>query len=101
MNGMDDFTKKCRLALIAWYMQNNREKVPEYNETYVVWCCKTLQNYKCLVSTSMPDTIYAEFTYNGDSGVTYFDCYDKLTNTAYDNDAMQRFITYYGKMEEA
>lgn len=100
MNGMDDFNKKCRLSLIAWYMQNNREQIPTYEETYVVWCCKALQNYKSLISTSMKDTIYAEFTYNGDSSVTYRDVYEKVSNTAIDEEEMEKYVNYYGEIKE-
>jgi len=82
INGMEDFQRKCRLALCQWYQRNGKE-APSYEQTYVVWCCKTLKNYKCLVSTSLPDTIYAEYTHNGDSGETYGDAYEKLSNYAY------------------
>ena len=63
--GMDDFQQECRRRLIFWYAEQGGD-VPTYEQTFVVWGCKTLQNMKCLVSTSMPDTIYAEYTYNGD-----------------------------------
>ena len=52
------------------------------SDVYVVWSCKTLQNYKCLVSTTVSgDGIYAEYTYNGDKQELYEDVYKKLTNT--------------------
>lgn len=41
---------------------------------------KTLQNYKALLSTTVPDGIYAEYTFNGDKGELYEDVYSKLTN---------------------
>ena len=81
IKGMDDFQTKCREALIEWYKTYGMSRVPAWDETYIVWSCKTLQNYKCLASTSLPDTIYAEFTYNGDKGVIYRDIYTKLSNT--------------------
>lgn len=81
VNGMEDFQMKCREALINWYKERRKIGVPSWAETYIVWSCKTLQNYKCLASTSMPDTIYAEFTYNGDKDETYMDVYGKLSNT--------------------
>lgn len=47
-----------------------------------MWACKTLQNYKCLASTTISgDGIYAEYTYNGDKQELYEDVYGKLTNT--------------------
>ena len=51
------------------------------NDVYVVWSCKTLQNYKCLASTTVSnDGIYAEYTYNGDKQELYEDVYKKLSN---------------------
>ena len=47
----------------------------------MVWACKTLQNYKALLSTTVNgDGIYAEYTYNGDKQELYEDVYGKLTN---------------------
>ena len=47
---------------------------------YVVWYCKTLQNHKALLSTTIPDTRYYEFTYNGDKNELYMDSYIKELN---------------------
>lgn len=49
-------------------------------DVYVVWFCKTLQNWKALVSTNIPDLKYYEVTYNGDKQETYIDVYVKLDN---------------------
>lgn len=48
--------------------------------TYVVWFSKTLQNWKALVSTDVPDGMYYEITYNGDKKETYLDVYKKWEN---------------------
>ena len=45
---------------------------------YVVWSCKTLQNSKALLSTTVPDGMYYELTYNGDKHELYFDAYKKF-----------------------
>lgn len=50
------------------------------DDIYVVWFCKTLQNWKALVSTTLPDGIYYEITYNGNTGETYVDVYKKWEN---------------------
>lgn len=43
-----------------------------------------LQNYKCLVATTvLDDGVYAEYTYNGDKEELYEDVYEKVTNTCY------------------
>lgn len=49
-------------------------------EVYVVWFCKTLQNWKCLLSTTLPDGMYYEVTHNGDKKETYLDAYKKWDN---------------------
>lgn len=53
------------------------------DEVYVVWFCKTLQNWKALVSTSLPDGMYYEVTYNGDKQETYLDAYKKFDNRSF------------------
>ena len=50
------------------------------SDVYVVWFCKTLQNWKALVSTNVPDNMYYEVTYDGDRNVTYLDAYKKWDN---------------------
>lgn len=56
----------------------------DLSQVYVVWSCKTLQNYKALLSTSVSgDGIYVEFTYNGDREELYMDVYRKLQNCKY------------------
>lgn len=45
-----------------------------------VWACKTLQNNKALVSTTVPDGMYYEVTYDGDKQQAYVDVYKKWQN---------------------
>lgn len=88
-NGMEQFTDTCRNALMAFY---NEHIVPAdsdlklgFEDTFIVWSCRTLQNYKCLASTTVPgDGIYAEYTYNGDKEELYEDIYAKISNQAYE-----------------
>jgi hypothetical protein len=49
-------------------------------DVYVVWFAKTLQNWKALVSTTLPDGTYYEVTSNGDKGEIYLDVYKKFDN---------------------
>lgn len=53
--------------------------LPGY-EIYVVWFCKVLGNWKALLSTTLPDGMYYEVTYNGNEREAYVDAYSKTDN---------------------
>ena len=53
-----------------------------YN-VFVVWQCKTLQNNKALLSTTLYDGMYYELTYNGDKKELYLDAYKKFENKCF------------------
>ena len=46
----------------------------------VVWYCNLLGNHKCLISTTVPDGMYYEITYNANTGEIYLDAYKKWKN---------------------
>ena len=54
------------------------------NDVYIVWFCKALQNWKALLSTTLPDGMYYEVTYNGDKKEVYLDAYKKFENQKID-----------------
>lgn len=54
------------------------------DDVYIVWFCKTLQNWKALLSTTLPDGMYYEVTYNGDKKEIYLDAYKKFENQRID-----------------
>jgi len=58
---------------------NKNDPVPEF-EVYTVWKCKTLQNWKYLLSSTLFDGMYYELTYNGDKNEWYLDAYKKFEN---------------------
>lgn len=70
--------------LVAEYYNERVEKtdgkVITADDVYTVWSCKTLQNWKALLSTNVPDGMYYELTYDGDKRVTYLDAYKKWEN---------------------
>lgn len=49
-------------------------------DVYIVWFCKTLQNWKALLTTAVPDNCYYEVTHNGNLDETYLDVYKKADN---------------------
>lgn len=80
VTGMAHFESICKKKLVEWYNNHNETKI-ERDNVFVVWSCKTLQNYKALLSTTVSgDGIYAEYTFNGDKQELYEDVYKKLTN---------------------
>lgn len=50
------------------------------DDVFVVWYCKTLQNHKALLSTTVSDGMYYEVTFNGDKSEAYLDAYKKWEN---------------------
>lgn len=70
------------IILVERYVIEHLDKSdPEAEfETYIVWKCKALQNWKYLISTSLPDGMYYEMTYNGDKKEWYLDAYKKFEN---------------------
>lgn len=80
ITGMAHFESVCKNKLVEWYNHNSKEQITLEN-VFVVWACKTLQNYKALLSTTISgDGIYAEYTYNGDKQEMYEDVYKKDSN---------------------
>lgn len=51
------------------------------DDMYIVWFCKTLQNWKALVSTDVKDGLYWEVTYNGTKEELYVDMYTQMEHT--------------------
>lgn len=78
----DMFYSICK-ELVAHYVRKHVDRTdgkPPYFEVFVVWSCKTLQNNKALVSTTLHDGMYYEVTYNGDKKEFYLDAYKKFEN---------------------
>lgn len=65
----------------------------ELGDVYIVWFCKTLQNWKALCSTNLPDGMYYEVTYDGERDKIYLDAYKKFENIELDMDGAQDIIT--------
>lgn len=73
---------KTAIKLVKDYVLEHLDKSdnkPDF-EIYTVWKCKILQNWKYLVSTTLPDGMYYEMTYDGDNNRWYLDAYKKFDN---------------------
>lgn len=79
----EEFLNKCK-KLIKDYTNEHLDKTGNIKfaryDVYIVWSCKTLQNNKALLSTTLYDGMYYEITYNGDKNELYFDAYKKFEN---------------------
>lgn len=76
--------QKTAKEIVVNYVNEKLEKTDgtqiTRGEVFVVWFCKTLQNWKCLLTTTLPDGMYYEVTHNGDKKETYLDAYKKFEN---------------------
>jgi hypothetical protein len=77
--GEQEFVSLCKKEVIDYVRLVYGERI-SYADVYVVWLCKILQNNKALLSTTRPDNMYYEITYNGDKGEMYIDAYEKVKN---------------------
>ena len=80
----NDMMQKKAKQIVVDYFNSHVEKTDNKqitsDDVYIVWFCKTLQNWKALVSTTVSDGMYYEITHNGDTNETYVDAYKKWEN---------------------
>ena len=77
------FIKFCKKQVVNYtneHLDKSDGKTITEDDIYVVWLCKTLQNNKALLSTTLFDGMYYEITYNGDKDEAYIDSYKKWEN---------------------
>ena len=78
-----DFVSLCKKT-VAQYANEHLDKADgkqiTEDDVFIVWMCKTLQNSKALVSTTLFDGMYYELTFNGNKGELYVDAYKKWQN---------------------
>lgn len=79
--GNKEFIDDCKEKVRNYAMDHldKSDEIPAF-EVFVVWYCKTLQNHKALLSTTLCDGMYYELTFNGDKKELYFDSYKKFEN---------------------
>ena len=76
----DTRLKMAKAAVVAWYNEHNAPSTIGMGDVYIVWFCKTLQNWKALAGTHHGDGMYYEVTYDGDKDCAYVDAYKKWQN---------------------
>jgi hypothetical protein len=86
--GNNDFEKIAKQTVVDYVNKKldktDGKKITE-KDVFIVWSCKTLQNNKVLASTTLPDGMYYELTYNGDKDELYLDAYKKWENLCISN----------------
>lgn len=81
--GNDTFCNICKEIVVKYFNEHadkTDNKQISMEDVFVVWCCKTLQNNKALLSTTVSDGMYYEITRNGDKNEIYVDAYKKWEN---------------------
>ena len=75
-------------SIVLDYIHEHLDKSDTEQEVcvYVVWKAKVLQNWKFLISSNLPDGMYYELTYNGDTHEWYLDAYKKFENRRIQDD---------------
>lgn len=77
------FIELCKEEVVKYaneHLDKSDHKEITNDDVFVVWSCKTLQNNKALLSTTLFDGMYYELTYNGNRQELYFDAYKKWEN---------------------
>lgn len=79
----DEFTQKAK-QLVLDYVNEHLDKSDGYkaqpDDVFIVWSCYILRNQKMLLSTTLPDGMYYEVTYDANRHAIYFDAYKKFEN---------------------
>lgn len=70
------------LKIVGDYIEEHLDKTDGITlfNMFIVWKAKVLQNQKWLISSTLPDGMYYEVTYNGDKEEFYLDAYKKFEN---------------------
>lgn len=78
-----DFVSLCKKTVADYanaHLDKTDGKQITEEDVFIVWMCKTLQNRKAMVSTTLSDGMYYELTYNGNKKELYLDAYKKWEN---------------------
>lgn len=75
-----EYINKAKEFLIRYINMQLPSSKSFQGKVLTVWFCKTLQNWKAIMITDLPDNIMYEITHNGDKNETYIDTYEKKSN---------------------
>lgn len=83
----DALLLKAKNTVVNWHQMTIGSKEDgnflTEDEVYIVWFCKTLQNWKAILSTTEHDGRIYEVTFNGDRDEKYIDVYTKEANECF------------------
>ena len=66
-------------AVVDYFNTHHNMKITD-DDVFIVWMCKTIANNKAMLSTTVSDGMYYEFTWNGAKNEGYLDAYKKWEN---------------------
>lgn len=78
-----DAMEEKAISLVRKYIAEHFDAEPTL---FVTWQARVLQNFKCLIATTVPCGMYFELTYDGVKDRWYFDVYRKVANREVEND---------------
>ena len=97
------FAELCIKTVVDYFNSHvektDNKKINE-DDVFIVRSCKTLQNNKALVSTTVSDGLYYEITHNGDKNETYVDVYKKWENFVVERELKEEPSCKKGDIEE-
>lgn len=78
MKTSNDFMKEAKKVVFDYNVLKYGQNAIKYEDVYIVWFCKTLDNWKVMAATTLPDNMYYELTYDGKRDRIYLDAYDRV-----------------------
>ncbi len=76
----EEFISFSKRMIQRYYTELFGGSTVSFDEIFLVWYCKTLQNYKALLGVTGQYGEYFEVTYDGDRNKVYLDIYKKDKN---------------------